>query len=291
MKAKTGKTQVVERVADLAMQLGGRHLADYGATRSRHDFTQRQLMSCLILRAYLKTTYRGVLELLAVSPSLRRCLGLNEKLPHFTTLQKFSARSKVLEIADAMIQSIARSVGPREPEPSAAAMDATGLETTTASAHFQCRRGGQRRKWVKVSTVVLCGSLLPLGLVLDWGPNNDKCQARELLAKAQQAAVPDRLYADAGYDAEWIHVQCREQWGVDSVIKPAVHRADGRRNGIWRRGMSERYLKRKGYGRRWAVESFFSGLKRTMGSMLTSRKPDQLLAEAAYRVLAYTLRR
>ncbi len=168
MKAKTGKTQVVERVADLAMQLGGRHLADYGATRSRHDFTQRQLMSCLILRAYLKTTYRGVLELLAVSPSLRRCLGLNEKLPHFTTLQKFSARSKVLEIADAMIQSIARSVGPREPEPSAAAMDATGLETTTASAHFQCRRGGQRRKWVKVSTVVLCGSLLPLGLVLDY---------------------------------------------------------------------------------------------------------------------------
>jgi hypothetical protein len=28
-----------------------------------------------------------------------------------------------------------------------------------------------------------------------------------------------------------------------------------------------------------------------MGSMLTSRKPDQLLAEAAFRVLAYALRR
>src|SRR5436305_776482 len=53
---------VLECVAALAMKLGGRHLADYGATRSRHDFTQRQLMSCLILRAYLKTTYRGVLE-------------------------------------------------------------------------------------------------------------------------------------------------------------------------------------------------------------------------------------
>ncbi len=25
-------------------------------------------MSCLVLRAYLKTTYRGVLELLSVSP-------------------------------------------------------------------------------------------------------------------------------------------------------------------------------------------------------------------------------
>src|ERR1041385_4577741 len=83
----------LERVAILAMRLGSRHLADYGATRSRHDFTQRQLMACLILRAYLKTTYRGVLEFLSISPSLREELGLQDKLPHYTTLQKFSARS------------------------------------------------------------------------------------------------------------------------------------------------------------------------------------------------------
>jgi hypothetical protein len=291
MKAATSKEVVVERVAEMAMQLGAKHLSEYGATTSRHDFTQRQLMSCLILRAYLKTTYRGVLELLAISPSLRERLGLREKLPHYSTLAKFGDRSNVLAIADRMIQSIARAYGRLEPEPEAAAMDATGLETTTASAHFQCRRGGQRRKWVKISTVVLCGSLLPLGLVMDWGPNNDKCQAKELIAKAQQSAVPDKLYADAGYDAEWIHVQCREEWGVESVIKPAVHRADGQMSGLWRSGMTEKYLKRKGYGQRWAVESFFSGLKRTMGSMLTSRKPKQLLAEAAFKMLAYTLRR
>jgi len=273
------------------MKLGGRHLANYGATRSRHDFTQRQLMACLILRAYLKTTYRGVLEFLSVSPCLREELGLADKLPHYTTLQKFSARSKVLEIADAMIRTIGQAAGLSTFGQGAAAMDATGLETTTASAHFQCRRGGERRKWVKISTIVLCGSLLPLGLVLDWGPNNDKCQARALIAKASQASLPAKLYADAGYDAEWIHDQCRLEWGVESVIKPAVHRADGQRSGFWRSGMSQQYLKRKGYGGRWAVESFFSGLKRTMGSMLNSRRPEQLLAEAAFRVLAYTLRR
>lgn len=291
MSEKTEKATVLERVAEMAMKLGGKHLADYGATRSRKDFTQRQLMACLILRAYLKTTYRGVLEFLSVSQSLRKQLGLGDKLPHYTTLQKFSARSKVLEIADAMIQSIARAHGKTEPDPKAAAMDATGLETTTASAHFQCRRGGERRKWVKLSTIILCGSLLPVSLVMAWGPTNDKCQARELIAKAQKAAVPDVVYGDAGYDAEWIHAQCREEWGVESVIKPVKHRADGRRNGLWRRGMSKNYLKKMEYGKRWAVEAFFSGLKRTMGSNLTSRKPDQLLAEAAFKMLAYTLRR
>ena len=127
--------------------------------------------------------------------------------------------------------------------------------------------------------------------MMDWGPNNDKCQAQALIAKASQATLPAKLYADAGYDAEWIYDQCRLEWGVESVIKPVVHRKDGQRSGFWRSGMSESYLKRKGYGSRWAVESFFSGLKRTMGSMLKARKPDQLLAEAAYRVLAYTLRR
>lgn len=32
---------------------------------------QAQLLSCLVLRAYLKTTYRGVLEVLELSPPLQ----------------------------------------------------------------------------------------------------------------------------------------------------------------------------------------------------------------------------
>jgi hypothetical protein len=114
---KGSMTSKLERVAALAMGLGRGHLADYGATRSRHDFTQRQLMACLILRAYLKTTYRGLLDILAGHSRLRVVLGLEEKLPHFTTLQKFSARSEVLEIADAMILRIGQMVSwPAEQE-------------------------------------------------------------------------------------------------------------------------------------------------------------------------------
>jgi hypothetical protein len=98
MRKKTAKakTPKLERVAERAMRLGRRHLADYGAVKSRHDFTQWQLMSCLILRAYLKTTYRGLIEWLEGHTGLRTVLGMEEKLPHDTTLQKFSVRSEVL---------------------------------------------------------------------------------------------------------------------------------------------------------------------------------------------------
>ena len=287
------EVETIEQVAQMAMDLGRKHLADYGATRSRHDFTQRQLMSCLILRAYLKTTYRGLLEVLAVSSSLRACLGLTEKLPHYTTLQKFSGRARVLEIAQQMIATIAQAAfQPARPVP-AAAMDSTGFTIGNASAYFAKRQGKTRkcRRWVKLSVIVLCGSLLPAGLVVDLGPSNDRIQVPALLEQAQAVSQPTQLFADAGYDAEWIHVRCHEQWGVQSVIKPNGQRADGTRGGKWRKDMSPENLRAWGYGRRWAVESFFSGLKRTMGHALNARRTEQMLAEATFRVLAYALRR
>ena len=170
-------------------------------------------------------------------------------------------------------------------------MDSTGLSTTTASAHYQSRAGKTHRRYVKVSAIVQCGTLLPLALVLDHGPSNDRVQAPELLRQAQAAGPVDRLYADAGYDAEWIHARCREHWGVESLIRPVSHRADGTLGGRWRAIMSPEHLKERRYGQRWEAESCFSGLKRTTGSSLSARSPRQQLAEAALRVLAYALRR
>jgi hypothetical protein len=64
---------VVERVAELAMRLGRKLLADYTSSRSRHDFTHQQQMTCLILRAYLKTTYGACWKCMAeaMRPKIR----------------------------------------------------------------------------------------------------------------------------------------------------------------------------------------------------------------------------
>jgi hypothetical protein len=281
----------IEKVAELAMKLSRPHLADYGATRSRHDFTQRQLMTCLVLRAYLKTTYRGVLDVLAASASLRECMGLTEKLPHFTTLQKFSGRSDVLAIAQKLVAVIGQCAAQQKGESCEVAMDATGLARTTVSDYFCSRRGRRFRRWVKVSTVVVCGSLVPIALMVDLKPTHDCAHAPDLLGQTRAMAQPKRLFADAGYDAEWIHVECRQNWGVESVIPSIQRRADGKIGGKWRSQMKPRALKKAGFGRRWAVESFFSALKRTMGSAVSARNPKQMIAEAALKVLAYALRR
>ena len=289
----------IERVAVLAMKLSNGHLSEYGSYKSRKDFTQKQLMALLILRAYLKTTYRGLVDILAGHRGLREALGMEEKLPHYTTLQKFSSRSNVLEIADALIAKIGRAAlksasGAKGGKKVAVAIDATGMETSTASAHYVSRAGRERRRWVKLSASVVCGCLFPVGLVASWGPGNDKCEAQELITKTLDVPpdlLPQRLYGDAGYDADWIHALCREEWGVESVIKPSRCRNDGSLGGEYRSAMTEEHLKKKEYGRRWNIESFFSGLKRMMGSSLASRRDSNLLKEASIRVLAYALHR
>lgn len=284
----TAGTNVLLAAAELAMRLSRRYVAPYSHRNSPHKFTQGQLLSCLVLKAYLKTTYRGLIDILDASDALRKRLGL-VRLPHYSTLKKFADRSSVLEIIDAMLVEIVRDFAQAGDEE--AAIDSTGLETTSASAHFKTRSGRKGTKYVKLSLCVMTGSLLPASVVASWGPANDKQEAPELLAKSATAVQPQRLFADAGYDAEWVHEYCREAWQVESVIKPATHRSDGGLNGRYRSQMTADTLQAKNYGRRWLVESFMSGLKRTTGSALLARSERSLFVEAALRVLAYAIRR
>ena len=55
--------------------------------------------------------------------------------------------------------------------------------------------------------------------------------------------------------------------------------------------MTPENLERRGYGKRWHIETFFSGLKRMMGSTLAARSDANLLKEAVIRFLAYALHR
>ena len=281
------KPKILLEVAALSMRLSAKYLQPHSSKYSPQKFTQSQLLTCLILRAYLKTTYRGLIEFLEASSELRRVLQL-KRLPHYSTLKYFADRSNVAEISNLLMAEIIRQF---EPATTEAAIDSTGMETSAASAHFQSRSGKSRQKYVKISVCVLVGSLLPAGVVASWGPSNDKQQVQALIERSAESVTPKRLFADAGYDAEWVHELCRDHWGTESVIKPAVHRADGGINGKYRSRMTAETLKKKKYGRRWSVESFMSALKRTTGSMLSARSERALFTEATLRVLAYALRR
>ena len=87
--SKTSKSP--RKVLDVALKAAQQSFPAYSHEFSPKKFTQHQLFACLVLKSFLKTDYRGVVEHLKDCPSLIESVGLT-KVPHFTTLQKAAKR-------------------------------------------------------------------------------------------------------------------------------------------------------------------------------------------------------
>jgi hypothetical protein len=113
-------------------------------------------------------------------------------------------------------EQIERRIGEilREVKPNVedVAVDSTGIERASASGRYVSRSGRRRTQYVKLSMVVLCGSLLPASLAVSRGPCNYKADAADLWIHAADRVRPKRLFSEDGYDAEWFHEFCREYW-------------------------------------------------------------------------------
>ncbi|MEM9882768.1 MAG: hypothetical protein AAF800_07615 [Planctomycetota bacterium] len=154
------------KVVAIATGLGRKYLLANGSVKSRKDFIQSQLMACLILRTCWKTTYRGAVEYLAVSVEVREAIGL-QRLPDYSTLEKFADRKGVAGVMHAMFNTLARLADDADGSfCKEAAMDATGLPTTCASVRFESRRGKRQKRFVNVGVVVLLGPLVPASMAL-----------------------------------------------------------------------------------------------------------------------------
>lgn len=278
-----------ERIAVLAISIGCRTIEPYRSRFSRRDFTRRQLLAVLVLKALHDTTYRGVCDFLHAAPGVREALGI-KNVPHFTTLQKFAEREQISEIVQAMMAEMIAHLPRDEAAGVEVAMDSTGFASTCASRHYASKRHKKESRYVKASLAVVCGVILPCALIVDWGPTPDIKQGYELAETAARVAKPQRLYADGGYDSERLHVILRESHGVESVIPPVGRGLHGRvltpyRSKLAREGLPGRY------GRRWDVEAFFSGCKRITGQAVRARGTTRPLAEVAIKILAYAIHR
>jgi hypothetical protein len=274
-------------VMQLALSVARRHLSDYSCPKSKHTFTQPQLLACLILRAFKKLTYRGTTELLEASDALREVLGL-ERVPAHTTLIEF-AKKLSPQLLDELVGGVLAVLQEKGLVVHEVAIDSTGIETRAASTHYLSRSKGQRGGYIKLALAVACTSIVLVSVAVGVGPSNDLAEVQHLLWRSASRCSPDWLLADSGYDAEKVHRFCRT-WEVISHIPPVPKTQDGTiqsGEGRIRCGLHRPYL----YGRRWNVESFISGLKRTCGWTLAARSQPALKTEADLKALAYAIRR
>ena len=130
----------VELTFNYARWIFPRYSCDY----SNHIYNQHQLFTILALKTYLKTTYREIIEILDVSDKITNYLKLN-KLPHYTTIQKFFVRMSDTKIKD--LNKLILLMHPINCE--LAAIDGTGRTSDYADHYYAKIRGKCRKNYIK----------------------------------------------------------------------------------------------------------------------------------------------
>jgi len=69
---------------------------------SNHVYTDHQHVILLVLRQHFKKSYREFCHIMEVCTELRDEIGL-DKVPHWTTLQKFSARANIRRLENLLL--------------------------------------------------------------------------------------------------------------------------------------------------------------------------------------------
>ena len=250
----------------------------YSHRFSPKKFTQHQLFACLVLKEFFRLDYRGVEALLAESDSLRAAIEL-ETVPDFTTLHKACSRLLRMGTCNRLLDEticLARCTPLLRSPVALAAIDSSGFEAHRASNYFVRRRapfGKLTGKWQsityrrfpKLGVVCDCHSHLILAAAPHRGPSPDFGHWFGTVAHARRRIRIKTLLADAGYDAEWIHLAAREEFGTRTIIPPKHGRPRGTAlpGGYYRRRMARRFDHDK-YAQRAQVETTFSMVKRRL---------------------------
>ena len=227
----------------------------YSSRYSRHDFTQIQLLSLLMLKDRVKMRYRDFADFLSICPDLMKILRLS-KVPHYTTLQKFFRRisSTLFDII------LSRTVRLFEIQNPWIAIDATGHSSDYASKHYERRIKRKRKNYSKNSIAVDAKTQTILAQKARKGPRHDSIDADALIRKCKQLK-PVGFSLDKGYDCERIHKIIREELGADSQIHVRMGLT---KNGKYRKELIFGIKKDK-YHRREIVETVNSVMKRVFG--------------------------
>jgi len=148
-----------------------------------------------------------------------------KRLPHHSTLTYFANRLHVLEITDSILGEILKDLTADADE---ASLDSIGLKMLSVSDHFRVQSKNTCDKYLKLSVCNLSDLILPTVLIVRWLPGKGNRESPEFLKKARYVLQSQRLFASAGYGAEWIHVYCREDWDMQSWIPPPLSHTDYR---------------------------------------------------------------
>ena len=254
--------------------------------KSNHVFTMWQHLILLAIKQYEGKSYRMFTEWLVEAYYLRLFLGLS-RIPHFTTLQKFTDRINN-SLLEKIISSLIVISGTKH---IFVGIDSTGFKITHASQYYTDRTG-LRRKYTTLSI----GADLPQQIIcnirIGRAPTrHDNIDFKPIITTTSNILRLSVVTADKGYDSEDNHQLVREELHAFSVIPARYeHVPIWRTYGTYRKQMKRGYSKLL-YNHRNKDETIMSVIKRLFGEHLMSRLTRTQNRELSFRCITYNMHR
>ena len=254
--------------------------------KSNHVFTMWQHLVLLTIRQYEGKSYRMFVEWLIEAHYLRLFLGLS-RVPHFTTLQKFTDRINNT-LLEKIISSFIVISGTRRVF---IGIDSTGFKMTHASQYYT-ERTGFRRKYAKLSIGDDVLQQIICTVKIRRAPTrHDNIDFRPIITRTSNILPLSIVTADKGYDSEENHLLVREDLHAFSVIPAKYeHVPIWRTHGKYRKEMKRGYSKLL-YNQRNKDETIMSVIKRLFGEHLMSRLTRTQNRELSFRCITYNMHR
>lgn len=256
----------------------------YFSKFSNKIFNNHQKLTLLVLRQKLRTTYRDIVELIKIT-NIPKLMSL-KRVPHFTTLIRFSRKLSPLLIRKLLIYSCKIS----KPKQLQLGVDATGLSMDRGSEHYLMRSGKMRRQR-RVIQITAC-ALLDKQLISSVAVQQRKTVVNNLFIPVVKESVKlgkvKYVAADKGYDFNANHNYVLMDLGAISCIK-VREKCLGRKSKIRRKGLST--YDEKLYHQRSKIETIFSVIKRKYLATVKGKSALTKKREGMQKVLTYNVDR
>jgi len=179
-------------------------------------------------------------------------------------------------------------------EPICVAVDSTGIKVHRAGGWME-RSHGKKKRYVKLHLAVNTETKEVVAIEVTTDETHDSKALPGLLDIAERHVEVYEILGDGAYDHAEIYEDLRSR-GIEATIKPRRNSrpdtpSEARRREVrLHQRLSHRgWAKRKGYGRRWSVETTYSTFKRAFGEHCAAKTLQNIAKELMAKATIYNM--